>query len=81
MDRIVEHTVMRQYWTITPDAGTAFTVPGSGISGFSSLPTAGLDRLVVVSGAMQGLLMIAENSQVIQFRTGQGTLTHVGPIG
>lgn len=69
-----------QYWAITPATGCGYSVPGSGVSGYCAYPSSAFDRLVVISGQKTGIHMIAEDSQVIQFRSGAGTLNYVGEL-
>jgi hypothetical protein len=61
------------YFVIGPKDG-AFTVPGSGVYGNSSLVLWPCDRLVVVSGFNQGWHIYAELSSNIKLAQENGTL-------
>ena len=54
------------YFEIIPNAGSTFSVPGSGVPAFSTTPTEALDRLIMVYGYKLGWHVHAETSSVIQ---------------
>jgi hypothetical protein len=75
-----QHPQTPQYWTLSPSPGSAFSVPGSGVPAYSPYPSSNFDRLVVISGYKTGVHMFAENSQVIEVRSGAGTLNYIGEL-
>jgi len=70
-DRLPNHSP--SFYEIIP-LGTTFTVPASGVAGFSLSATSTLDRVVAVSGAIQGWHMFGEDSQEIARKVARGEL-------
>ena len=70
-DRLPNHSP--SFYEIIP-LGTMFSVPASGVAGFSLSATSTLDRVVAVSGAIQGWHMFGEDSQEISRKVARGEL-------
>jgi hypothetical protein len=66
------------YFALTPNSGSPFSVPGSGVPSGSITPTAALDRLILVYGPVQHWHVYAESSSFISGAKASGRLTESG---
>jgi hypothetical protein len=66
------------YFVVT--SKVAGFVAGSGVPAYATVPTTACDRLVVVSGVVQGLHIFAEQSSAIAAKIADGSLKVVGPL-
>jgi len=69
-----------QYYVITPNVDSGFSIPASGVTANSVFATSTLDRLVVVSGASIGLHIFGECSSIISCCTNDGNLVYKGKL-
>jgi hypothetical protein len=65
------------YYEVIPNAGSTFTVPGSGVPSGSVTPTHALDRLILIYGQKQGWHAYAETSSFISGAISSGRLSPV----
>ena len=65
------------YCVIEPLPGSLFTVPASGITANSAIPTSVLDRLVLVSGGTVGLHIFGEQNSSIEAEKQAGNLVNM----
>ena len=63
------------YYEVTPDSGSSFSIPGSGVDSGSITPTTALDRLILVYGKQLGWHAYAETSSYISGAMTSGRLT------
>jgi hypothetical protein len=66
------------YFEITPNSGSHFSIPGSGVESGSITSTQALDRLILVYGNNQGWHTYAETSSFISGAIVSGRLTLSG---
>jgi hypothetical protein len=62
------------YFEIIPASGSPFSIPGSGVQGHSPTPSQPFDRLVIVSGLVQGWHIFAHTASGIAGDVGNGRL-------
>jgi hypothetical protein len=70
----IDYPLSPLYYTITPNPGSSFVVPSSGVTG--NVPTAAFDTLVIVSGGTAGIHMYGNSSSDIQSKITNGKLTN-----
>ena len=66
------------YLVIKPEPNKGFEIPSSGVTAYSPFATSALDRLIVVSGQLNGLHMFGESSSVIELKVSNGELVQKG---
>jgi hypothetical protein len=66
------------FFEVTPNPGSTFSIPGSGVESGSITPTQALDRLILVYGQNQGWHSYAETSSFISGGISSGRLTLSG---
>lgn len=76
----VEYPNSPLYIVISPDPGSGFSVPSSGVTAQSGFVPYPLDSLVAVSGARQGLHLFGEHSTQVLRKVNEGKLIRKGPL-